>query len=129
MPHVLLVDADNGFRDALAEHLRQDGYRVVTARDGYEALTEVIRRRPDVIVSEIVMPPPDGIRLVEMLRGQGVTIPFLLMTACPNQARRHAADALLVKPFRPDHLAETIRRLLTTEPVLDWDEVRASPSA
>ena len=111
MPRVLLVDDNDDFCATLAEQLRRTGYRVATARDGYSALTEVIRHRPDVIVSDIVMPPPDGIRLMQMLRSQGILIPFVLMTGQDAPAQ-HGACAVLVKPFRVQELCETIERVL-----------------
>ena len=110
MPHVLIVDDDAALRTSLGELLTDEGFSVTTVPGGYEALSEIVRHRPDVIVSDVVMPPPDGIRLLELLDGQGVDIPVVLITG-QQETRRHLADALLSKPVDPDRLLETIARV------------------
>jgi two-component system response regulator MprA len=114
VPRILVVDDDDEFRSIVEELLQLEGYTVTTARDGYQALSEVVRSRPDVIVSDVLMPPPDGIRLLEMLRSQGIRIPSILVSA-RTETRRHLADVLLTKPFRLDQLLEVIERLLAPE--------------
>lgn len=110
MRHVLVVDDDDEIRELLERLLSHRGYQVTTARDGYHALTQVIRRRPDLIVSDVLMPPPDGVRLIEMLRSQGISIPTILITAYPL-TRPHQADALLYKPLDVPLLLDTIARI------------------
>lgn len=110
MAHVLLVDDDAAIRESLSELLAMEGYEVTTADGGAAALTEIARHRPDVIVSDVAMPPPDGIRLLELLDTQGVHIPAVLITA-QTITRRHSAAALLHKPFGVDLLIDTIERV------------------
>jgi CheY-like chemotaxis protein len=111
MRHVLVVDDDDEIRTLLDRMLSHRGYSVTTARDGYQALTEVIRRRPHLIVSDILMPPPDGIRLLEMLKSQAIVIPSILITAYPVH-RPHPANALLFKPLDVPLLLATIADLI-----------------
>lgn len=111
MRHVLVVDDDEEIRALLVHMLSHAGYSVTTAKDGYDALTAVIRRRPDLIVCDILMPPPDGIRLIQMLKSQGIVIPSILISAMPVN-RPHPADALLYKPIDAPLLLETIRKLI-----------------
>ena len=110
MTHVLLVDDDPTLRTVLGQLLTDEGFQVTTAPGGYEALNEIVRHRPDVIVSDVVMPQPDGIRLLELLDGQGVDIPVVLITG-QQETRRHLADAVLPKPLDADRLIETIARI------------------
>jgi CheY-like chemotaxis protein len=116
MRHVLVVDDDDDIRTLLERVLSRHGFSVTTARDGYQALTEVIRRRPAVIVCDVVMPPPDGIRLLEMLRSQGIVIPSILITGFPLD-RPHPADTLLMKPLDVTRLVDAVERLAGNAPV------------
>lgn len=116
MRHVLVVDDDEEIRELLVRVLSKCGYSVTTAKDGYDALTAVIRRRPDLIVCDILMPPPDGIRLIQMLKSQGIVIPSILITAMPFN-RPHPADALLYKPIDTPLLLKTIRKLIDRDGV------------
>lgn len=79
---VLLVDGDVSQRTLLTLRLRNEGYRVRVARDGRQALEEVRRRPPDLILSEAVLPRLDGYGLLDALRREGFTeVPFLFLSS------------------------------------------------
>lgn len=111
MCRVLVVDDQAESRAPLGELFASEGFEVSFAADGYQAIDELLRQRPDVIVSDVVMPGLDGIRLVELLRGQGVRLPVILITAGIVHSRHHA-DALLHKPVGIDVLLECVGDVL-----------------
>jgi CheY-like chemotaxis protein len=111
MARILIVDDDNDFRAAMATVLRDEGHDIEEVGDGYRALTAVVRTRPDLIVTDHCMPPPDGLRLLKMLRTQGIAIPAILVSANPVADPR-PADAWLRKPFEMDELIAAVQGLV-----------------
>jgi CheY-like chemotaxis protein len=112
---VLLVDdyADN--RDMYAEFLRFSGYRVVVASNGKEALDQVARSRPSVVVMDLTMPVMDGWEARRRLKADPATRPIPVVVLTGNalkgadvEARRAGCDAYLVKPCLPEDLHRTI---------------------
>ena len=71
MARVLVVDDDQKLRRMLRRTLMYEGFDVVTAADGHEALAQSAAAQPDVIVLDWLMPGPDGVRVTERLREQG----------------------------------------------------------
>jgi two-component system response regulator MprA len=117
---VLVVDDDPWIREAVELALLSEGYAVLIARDGLEALERIERRRPDLILLDVMMPRMDGMTLVHELRrrGLGRDLPIVLVTASPGlcaEAARLGLAGCLPKPF---DLAALLRRveLLTAVP-------------
>jgi len=100
------------------------GYRVVTARNGVEALEAMQKERPALVITDILMPQMDGFSLVHRLRldPQTRTIPVILLSAtyiAPEDksfAVLIGATRFLEKPIEIDHLMGTIMELMTQEP-------------
>ncbi len=99
--------------------LQQQGYRVVTASDGEEAVKVAALAYPDLILMDIGMPELDGLGATRKIREQEAlrTIPIIALTAFSTDGFRRAAfdvgfDGYLVKPIEFDRLHELIRRLL-----------------
>ena len=114
---ILVVDDDAAVRDSLARTLRFEGYRVDTARDGQEALDAVRADEPDAVVLDVSMPRMDGLQACRQLRGDGLLVPVLMLTARDSVGDRVAgldagADDYLVKPFALQELLARIRALL-----------------
>ncbi|MGI5184959.1 response regulator transcription factor [Dactylosporangium sp. CA-152071] len=114
---ILVVDDDAAVRDSLARTLRFEGYQVDTARDGQEALDAAHADEPDVMVLDVSMPRMDGLQACRRLRGEGVLVPVLMLTARDSVGDRVAgldagADDYLVKPFALQELLARIRALL-----------------
>ena len=111
---LLVVEDDLALRELLARALREEGYRVLTARDGGTALALVAgAERLAALVLDIGLPDTDGRDLCQALRARGVTAPVLFLTAADRLSDRLSgfaagADDYLVKPF---HLAELVARL------------------
>ncbi|MEV5981490.1 response regulator transcription factor [Streptomyces sp. NPDC052114] len=120
---VLVVEDDPGVRSTLDQLLRFEGYRVLQAADGLEALGLLEQERPDLAVVDVVMPKLDGLGLCRMLRRRGDRLPILVLTARHEVGDRVAgldagADDYLAKPFATEELFARIRALLRrTEPV------------
>lgn len=125
MATVLIVDDDVRLVEMLRRTLAYEGYRVVTASDGQEALARVQEQRPDVVVLDWLMPKLDGLTVIQRLRMAGDTTPVLMLTARDAVEDRVAgldsgADDYLVKPFAPAELLARVRALLRrAEPAVD----------
>jgi two-component system response regulator MprA len=100
----------------LERTLSAEGYEVVGAADGGEALAAVERSVPDLIILDVAMPGVDGIAACRRLRAKGLALPILLLTARDSVADRvegldAGADDYLVKPFAPEELLARVRAL------------------
>jgi two-component system, OmpR family, response regulator MprA len=114
---VLLVDDDASIRRMLERTLAAEGYDVAAVADGGSALAAVERSVPDAIVLDVAMPGLDGLSVTRRLRGKGLAVPILLLTARDALEERVAgldagADDYLVKPFEARELAARLRALL-----------------
>ncbi|MDT0449116.1 response regulator transcription factor [Streptomyces hesseae] len=122
---VLVAEDDPGVRSTLDQLLRFEGYRVLLACDGLEALGLLEQERPDLAVVDVVMPGLDGLGLCRMLRRRGDRLPVLVLTARHEVGDRVAgldagADDYLAKPFATEELFARIRALLRrTDPAED----------
>ena len=108
---VLVVDDDKDIRDLLSEALAGEGYSVVAARHGAEALERLRCRRADVILLDLMMPVMDGWQFREaQLRDPALAgIPVVVMSA--SDPAGISADARITKPVELDLLLATIERV------------------
>lgn len=110
---VLVVDDDTSILDTVSAILTGEGYDVVSATGGQEALDAVARRRPAVILLDMRMPVMDGWAVARALRSQGISVPIVVMTAAES-AKRWAdevgAEGFLAKPFGLDELLTIVQR-------------------
>ncbi len=114
---VLLVDDEVAITDSLTPFLERSGLEVRTAGDGVSGLAATASWRPDIIVSDVMMPRLDGREFVRELRQQGDWTPLILLTKVDATGERSAAldegaDDYLSKPFDPDELVARIRAVL-----------------
>jgi DNA-binding NarL/FixJ family response regulator len=116
---LLIVDDEPNLLRAVAAALRAEGYEVVTARNGREALVRVAESVPDLVISDIRMPGMDGHQLAGQLRASSRTalVPIVFLTAKDETADRIAGfrsgvDAYITKPFEPDELLAVISSIL-----------------
>ena len=125
MATVLVVDDDADIVTFLKINLELDGHRVLTARDGEEALERVRSEPPDVMVLDIMMPGVDGWTVLERVKAETdldvSTIPVLIVTAL--DARQHrirggieGAIRYVTKPFELGELRDEVKRALEGEP-------------
>jgi len=114
---VLIVDDDQKLLKMLRRTLVYEGFDVVTAADGHEALAQVDAHRPDVIVLDWLMPGLDGLGVMERLRAAQDETMILMLTARDAiedrvEGLESGADDYLVKPFAPAELLARIHALL-----------------
>lgn len=114
---VLVVEDDGAVRRAVDRALSFEGYDVVTARDGAEALAIVLNDKIEAIVLDVMMPIVDGLEACRRIRARGDTTPILILTARTDVSDRVAgldagADDYLVKPFALEELLARLRALL-----------------
>jgi CheY-like chemotaxis protein len=116
---VLLVDDEDMLRKVMKDLLEREGYNVVEARDGVEALDQVDRHGPDIIVLDLNLPGLDGYGVLSHLRSRPATagIPVVVLTARgdeENEVRvfEHGADDFLSKPFRARALSARLSAVL-----------------
>jgi two-component system response regulator MprA len=117
MPLILVVDDDRKLLDMLHRTLAYEGYEVLAATNGREALDQVEARRPDVIVLDWLLPKLKGVEVVRRLRAAGDQVPILMLTAKDTIEDRvegldSGADDYLVKPFAPAELLARLRVIL-----------------
>lgn len=113
---LLIAEDDRMTADTLAKRLREEHYAVDVCYTGTDALDYAMSADYDVAVFDIMMPGIDGIRLVERLRGAGVHMPVLLLTARDAVSDRvmglnSGADDYMVKPFAFEELSARLRVL------------------
>lgn len=96
MSKVMIVEDDDSLREIYAIRLTAEGYAVVSARDGEEALAVAVRERPDLIVSDVMMPKISGFDMLDILRSTPETknIKVIMMTALSSEDQRERGENL-----------------------------------
>jgi len=115
MTKLLVVEDDANQRRLYEQELTDEGYQVRTAAGGKEALAEIGKERPDLVIMDISMPGMDGIEALGKVLGVDNTIPVILNTAYANYKDNFlswAADAYVVKSSDLTELKETIKTVL-----------------
>jgi DNA-binding response OmpR family regulator len=121
-PLVLVADDDDDILLLVTTRLRRDGFDVIAARNGEEALALAQERKPAVAVLDIGMPGLDGLEVLERIRADeelnGTRVLLLTAKAQESDVRRgyeSGADAYVRKPFSPAELSTRVRTLLDEE--------------
>ena len=112
---ILVVDDEESIRFLYREELEDEGYRVITASDGEEALRKLRKEAPDLVTLDIRMPGMDGIEVLHLIRETDKEIPVIMSTAYGeyrNNFNVWASDAYITKTANLDELKENISRLL-----------------
>ncbi len=112
---ILVADDDADLLDILAFSLRREGFEVVTARDGQEALAGVAVEQPDLVVLDVAMPRLDGFEVCRRLRRES-SIPIIMLTARDEDENivlglDLGADDYITKPYSPRELVARVRAL------------------
>src|SRR4051794_26704555 len=116
---ILVVDDERDLVELVRYNLERGGYGVVTAFDGESAVEAAQRRRPDLVVLDVMMPGIDGLEVCRRLRADNRTagLPIIMLTAKAAEADRVVglelgADDYVIKPFSPRELVARVRAVL-----------------
>ena len=118
-PIVLVVDDDALQRSLYQEELTDEGYNVLTAGDGREALATAAAQHPDLVIMDVNMPVMDGLDTLSRLLEVDREVPVIIHTAYASYRDSFAswsADAYIVKNSDLTELKETVKRLLQERP-------------
>lgn len=113
---VLVVDDDEKILKVLTAYLEKDGYTVITAKDGLEAVDKERKFEPDIILLDVMLPNLDGWAVCKEIRRTSV-VPIIMLTARDAEADRIiglelGADDYVVKPFSPREIIARIRAII-----------------
>jgi two-component system KDP operon response regulator KdpE len=118
---ILVVDDEPRMLDLISMNLKLEGFDVITAADGYQALEKVTRTMPDLVLLDIMMPDMDGFETLKRIR-EIAPVPVIFLSVKGEEADRVrgldlGADDYITKPFSPRELVSRIRAVLRrTEP-------------
>lgn len=143
MPEILVVDDDPHLREVVTYALGRAGFSVRTVRDGREALAEVDRRPPDLVVLDVMMPELDGLEVCRRIRAKG-RLPIVFLSSRDEEVDRvlgleMGGDDYITKPFSTRELVARVRavlrRVAPVDPVgageqaLTFEALRLDPAA
>ena len=133
MTKILLVEDDAPLLEVLQSILEAEGYEVFPAVNGKQALELFLSSKPNLIVSDIMMPEMNGYELLESVRemSEGITVPFLFLSARTermdvDKARSLGIDDYLFKPFDAPELINAVRARLDRRRVIELFDTRVA---
>lgn len=114
--HILLVEDDTASADSLKALLELHGYRVQVAKDGGQAHSAFRMRRPDFVITDLILPGENGFELIDRMKRSDETVPVLVLSAISLEdsrllSERLGADGYLTKPAAPDNLLAEIKEI------------------
>lgn len=121
MAVILVVDDEEGMRDLLRKTLEREGHQVRLASNGEEGINMALSLKPDLVITDIIMPKADGVDVVARLRKQQVNNPILAISGGAraitpqfslDSARIVGCDDTLPKPFTRQQLLDKVNALL-----------------
>src|SRR5271165_951188 len=129
---ILVVDDEPDMVELVSFNLRAEGYDVVTASNGMEALNQARSVLPDLIVLDLMMPELDGLSVCEILRRLPSTapIPVIMLTAWKSELTRiigldSGAEDYITKPFSPRDLVTRVNNALRSQAEKELEKDRA----
>lgn len=116
---ILVVDDVRIIRRLVKVNLELQGYKIIEAENGEEALKKVDENKPDLILLDVIMPFLDGFQVLKRLRGKKETrnIPVIMLTCCSEEIDQIRSWKLgisdyVIKPFNPNALVTVVNRIL-----------------
>jgi putative nucleotidyltransferase with HDIG domain len=119
---ILVVDDEEAIREVVSTMLESRGYHCTSVSNGRMAQESVKKQTPDLVLSDMIMPEMDGIKLLDWLRQYDQDVPVIMVTAIHDistalEAIRRGAYDYILKPFEKDQLFHGVKR------ALDWRQV------
>lgn len=115
-PHVLLVEDEPGTLTTVALLLEMSGFRVTQASNGERALQQLSRERPDIVLTDFMMPHVNGLELIQAMRAQPAlaAIPVILTSAAlpADIEPSKVAQGFITKPYRIEAVIQLIESIL-----------------
>lgn len=116
-PLILIVEDEPRMRELVADYLEEEGFEIIQAANGYEALEHARHTPPDLVVLDIMMPGIDGFEVCKQLRTHSQTIIVMLTARWEEEDKLYGyelgADDYITKPFSPKILTAKIKALLS----------------
>jgi len=116
---IMTADDSASIRQMVSFTIKQQGYEVIEAVDGQDALTKLASQKVDLLLTDLNMPNLDGIGLIKGVRAGGPNkfIPIIMLTTESVDAKKAAGKAAgatgwIVKPFKPEQLVAVIKKVL-----------------
>ncbi|MDF2437373.1 MAG: DNA-binding response regulator MtrA [Bacteroidota bacterium] len=116
---ILIIDDEPDILEFLSYNFRKKGFKVIIANNGFEGLQKARLEKPEIIISDILMPQMDGIEMCKSIRKDKelIDIPFIFLTAVNDDykvlyAMTSGADQLASKPIRFEYLLNMVNNLL-----------------
>lgn len=117
--NIMIVDDEKDIRDLVMYNLKKEGHQVISFSNGEDALTEIRRNPPDLLILDLMLPGLQGIELCRILRKDSVTefLPIIMLTAKSEEMDRvigleMGADDYITKPFSPRELIARINAVM-----------------
>ena len=117
MPAILIVDDEEDLRTLIAAKFREEGFDTILAANGFEGFELAKKKKPELIILDLMMPGRDGISVCRDLRNHAKTkrIPILMLTALGETEQKidgleAGADDYMSKPFSPKELVLRVKR-------------------
>ena len=113
---ILVADDDTNVHQSLNAYFRREGYQMISTYDGFQALEQVRRMRPDIVILDIMMPGMDGLMLCREIRKE-TNIPIIMLTAKGEEFDKllgleMGADDYITKPFSPREVLARVKAVL-----------------
>jgi two-component system, OmpR family, alkaline phosphatase synthesis response regulator PhoP len=116
---ILIVDDEEDILELLSVNLNREGYEVLRAENGEEAVSIASAQKPDLVILDLMLPGVDGLTVCKMIKGSSLTrhIPIIMLTARGQEADivkglEHGADDYVTKPFSPKVLVARVKTVL-----------------
>ncbi len=120
MKKILVVDDKREVVELVTATLEGEGYQIITAFDGEEALKKIGKEKPDLVLLDVVMPKMTGLEVLAKVKKDPQTkdMPIIMLTAKGQQVDkdkgiRLGAQDYIIKPFSPSHLLRKIEEIMT----------------
>jgi CheY-like chemotaxis protein len=121
MAKILVIDDDDVVRETIVQMLEENGHAVISAEDGRRGVIAYLAERPDLVVTDIIMPEKEGIQTIMEIRAERPNAKIIAMsgggrignTDFLKIARQLGASDVIAKPFDPDDFIRRVARCLT----------------
>ncbi len=118
MKKILITDDDNSTLEFMSLYFEEEGYEVIAANSGRQAVTEAEKNKPDIILLDLQMPDMNGLEALEEIKKRLPSVKIIMLTGVADgktieKVLRLGASNYVLKPVNLDHLKKQVRELIT----------------